>query len=389
MALYKDAALCESLAAAARASVESRYTSDMMMERTLAVYDEAISRQNILVVKLSALGDVILAVPSLRAIRAKFPNAVIKVLVGLEAREVLDRCPYINETIVADLSGRHRALTGLLGLAKELRGQCFDIVFDLQNNRKSHLLAALSMACVRYGYDNGKWSFLLNRRIKDDAVFLDPVEHQFRALKMAGIRSSDKRLELWPSEADLRSSDKFLADNWINPAQSLAGIHVRASARWATKNWPASHIAELCDALAKEYGARVVLTGSPSDRTFAESVASRTKSKPIIAAGRTGILELACLIKRFRVFITPDSAPMHIASAVGTPVIALFGPTEPARHLMPSVESRVISKSKEMLCGPCYKPDCRRKITCMKKITVEEVLRLAGANLAKNEEARV
>ncbi len=374
MELYNGQALCSSLASEARRKVEASYNLGLMIKRTLAVYEEALKVKNILVIKISAIGDVILSVPSLKAIRGKFPEANIKVLVGVRAREVLDRCPYINDRIVCDFGGKHKGFRGLWRLSRELGPECFDIVIDLQNNRSSHLLAFLSMAHDRYGYDNGKLSFLLNRGIRDDAPYLDPLEHQFRVLKVAGIKPHEKTLELWPSSLDDDNAGKLLADNWVKPSQPIVGVNVRASERWFTKNWPAAHIAELCDRLAKDYGARVVLTGTSGDAEYAEHISRLSKSKPIIAAGKTTVLELASLIKRFRVYLTPDSAPMHIASSMRSPFIALFGPTDPARHLAPSNECMVICKAADFDCSPCYGPTCKKKITCMKKITVDEVI---------------
>ena len=372
--LYRDKELWVRLALESKGHVESYFNLPKMMDKTLAVYQEAMDTQNILVIKMSAIGDCILSVPSLRAIRAKYPKANIKVLVGIQAREALDRCPYINEEIVCDFKGKHRGLIGLWRLGKSLRSSCFDIVIDLQNSKKSHLLAALSLAPLRYGYDNKKLSFLLNKRLRDDAPHLDPIEHQFRTLRLAGIKPQDKCLKLWPSDADEKHVDKLLADSWMKPSMGLVGINVRASSRWVTKNWPVSNIAELCDRLAKEFSIRVVLTGAEEDVGFAQAIMKAAKSKPLIAAGKTGILELAALIKRFKVYLTPDSAPMHIASSVGTPCIALFGPTDPARHVIPSKVCIVISKKDELKCSPCYSPTCVKNFVCMKKITVDEVL---------------
>jgi lipopolysaccharide heptosyltransferase II len=374
MELYRNKELWMSLALESKKSVEAYFNLGRMMDKTLAVYQEAIETQNILVIKMSAIGDVILSVPSLRAIRAKYPRANIKVLVGLQAREVLDKCPYINERIVCDLKGKDRGIAGLWRLGKELRRSCFDIVIDLQNNKKSHLLAALSLAPLRYGYDNKKWSFLLNRRIRDDAPHLDPLEHQFRTLRFAGIKPQDKRLELWPSNADDKQIEKLLADSWIKSSVGLVGINVRASAKWVTKNWPISNIAELCDRLAREFNIRAVLTGAEEDTEFARAIAKASKAKPLVAAGRTNIPELASLIRRFRVYLTPDSAPMHIAAAVGIPCVALFGPTDPSRHVAASGNCIVISKKNELNCSPCYNPSCVKNFICMKKITVDEVL---------------
>lgn len=382
--LYQDKALWTDLAVEGRKRAERDFNLESMMTRTLAVYEEAKKAMNILVIKMSAIGDVILSVPSLRAIRSKFPLACIKALVGLNSREALDRCPYINDRIVCDFKNHDKGLRGLWRLSERLRKNCFDMVIDLQNNKKSHLLAFLSLAPLRYGYANRKFSFLLNHRIKDDAPFLDPIEHQFRVLKTAGVKPADKRLELWPSDIDKERTGAFLEDNWIKPAQNLIGINARASSKWHTKNWPAKYIAELCDILAKEFNTRVVLTGAKEDIEYIEAVKNLTLAKPIIAAGRTGILELACLIKRCSVYITPDSAPLHIAAAMGTPFIALFGPTNPLRHAPPSDKGVILTKN--LKCSPCYSPNCMRAVKCMKEITVDEVL-AAIKNILNRKEA--
>ena len=372
--LYKDRQLWANLATESKRRVESYFNLNKMMDRTLAVYEEAMETLNILVIKIGAIGDVILSVPSLKGIRAKYPKAKIKVLVGTQSREVLGRCPYIDDKIVCDLKGKDRGIIGLWRLGKELRRSSFDIVIDLQNSKSSHILAALSFAGLRYGYDNKKLSFLLNKKIRDDAPHLDPIEHQFRTLRMAGIKPQDKRLELWPSDAEGKQVDRLLAEAWMKPSAGLAGINVRASSRWVTKNWPISNIAEICDRLAKDFNIRAVLTGAGEDIAFARAIAKAAKSKPMIAVGKTTVSELAELIRRFRVYVTPDSAPMHIAAAVGTPCIALFGPTDPERHVAPSGTCVVISKKDELKCSPCYSPNCVKNFVCMKKITVDEVL---------------
>ncbi|MFA6142941.1 MAG: glycosyltransferase [Candidatus Omnitrophota bacterium] len=371
--LYTDRTLWRSLALESRSRVESSFNLEKMMESTLSVYQEALEIQNILVIKIGAIGDVILSIPSLRAIREKYPRANIKVLVGIQSREILDGCPYINDLVVCDLKKRHKSLRGLWRLGIGLRRSVFDIVIDLQNSRSSHILAVLSLAVLRYGYSNKKLSFLLNKTVKDDAPYLDPIDHQARTLALSGIKIVDKKLQLWPSESDEEAAQRFLADNWVKPEQMLAGINIRASERWITKNWSSESIAQLCDLLAKELNVRVVLTGTNSDSDFASRIVGMTRSKPIVAVGRTSLMELACLIRRFKVFLTPDSAPMHIASAVGANVVALFGPTDPARHLVPSRNCVVICKKGELKCVPCYSPTCMKNFLCMKKITVEEV----------------
>jgi lipopolysaccharide heptosyltransferase II len=381
--LYRDKNFRNNLVVNGRKRVEENFSLDGMMTKTLSVYEEALKAVNILVIKMSAIGDVILSVPSLKAIRTKFKHADIRVLVGLQSRDVLDGCPYINGKIVCDFKGKDKGLSGLWRLGLDLRKHCFDIVIDLQNNKKSHILSFLSLAPLRYGYKNGKFSFLINNGIKDDAPYLDPIEHQFRVLKSAGIKPIDKQLELWPSPSDSERIDALLQEHWIKPTQSLVGINVRASARWASKNWPPKRIAELCDRLAKEFNMRVVLTGTKEDSPFIEKRRNMTASKPIVAAGRTGIMELASLVKRCKLYVTPDSAPMHIASAIGTPFVALFGPTDPVRHVAPSKNYIVIKK--DLKCSPCYSPSCSKGYKCMSGIEVEEVFAAVKNLLLKSE----
>lgn len=370
--VLRDRQLAQRLATQARKIVEEKFTLEKMCRDTLKIYEEALNSKSILVIKLSAIGDVILSVPSLRAVRKKFPYANIKALVGVKARNSLKGCPYVNDVIVCDFDGKNEGLFGLLKLAGVLRRHDFDIVVDLQNNRKSHLLSFLSFAALRFGYKNGKWGFLLNRGIKDVKKPLGPIEHQFRILASLGIALEDKRLELWPSKEDEQFIDNFLASNWIGQRQLLIGVNMGSSERWATKRWPIQNIAKLCDELSSKFSARVIITGIRKDINSAIKLSQLTKSRPILACGKTNITQLAVLIKRCKVFVTGDSAPIHVATAVGTPYVALFGPTDPRRHVA-IYEKGVIIK-KNLRCSPCYKPRCLLNYRCMKRISVDEVL---------------
>jgi len=368
--IIKDVKLSTLLAENAYKKVKEKFNVELMVEKSLNVYQEALSNFKVLVIKLGSLGDVILSTAALRAIRARFKDGYkISLLVGAPAKEVVLRCPYIDELIVTDL--KDKSIGASLRLTQQLRKRNFDLVVDLQNNRLSHLLARLSLASHRYGYHNAKFGFLLNHRIKDDKAPLDPVAHQFRILKMLDIDLSDGNLELWMSPQDELDVEEFLRSNWLSPQQLLIGVNIAASSRWQTKTWPREKLIRLCEELALR-DMRVVLTGTEEDLEEANLLVNAIKNtKPIIACGKTSINQLACLIKRCRVFITGDSAPLHIAAAVGTPYIALFGPTDPQRHVAKASQGIVIDQN--MLCSPCYKPRCKTK-ECMNKISVEEVL---------------
>lgn len=370
MKLLKDSAYAKKMARAARERVETEFGLEKMFESTLEVYKEAISKKRILVIKLSALGDVILSLPSLVSLRRAHPDAWISVLVGRKSRPIARRSEAVDDVITFDDSAKPR-WRAVWNAARILRREHFDWVIDLQNNRASHFLSYFSGAPLRAGYANRKWDFFLNRRAAVPPHELPPIEHQFEVLKKAGIEEFERRLELEPSTQDVETVRTFLGSQWVAPSQTLVGINPGASPRWPTKKWPVENFAKLCDELARR-NIRVVITGSPDDAALARELLALTKNKPVNAVGRTTMPELAALIRRCQVFVSSDSAPMHIASAVGAPLIALFGPTDPRRHLVQPERFQVFWK--EISCSPCYLRSCPIGHVCMKKITVQEVL---------------
>ncbi|NQT46803.1 MAG: lipopolysaccharide heptosyltransferase II [Candidatus Omnitrophica bacterium] len=390
MRFHNDKEAAGSMVRSARKKVEEEYTLDKMAQRTEEVYRQTLKSFRILVIKLGAVGDAILSIPTLRAIRVRYPGAHIKVLAGLDVRQIFVNCPYINDTVIYDYKGRDKSPVGTWRIGSLLRSMNFDASVDLQNNRKSHTLAFLGNIPQRWGYDKGKTAFLLNRRIKDDAGSVDPVEHQFRLVRQfLKLPIEDKSLQLWPREEDREWVQKFLRDNWVTEGQLLIGINPMGSSKWISKRWPEGRIADLCDGLAKRFHARVLITGSHADEELSRRTIISVKAKPISAVGKTSIMQLAALIKRCDLFVASDSAPMHIAAAVGTPFVALFGSTDSRRHLPPNNGSVVLEK--DMKCRPCYKRRCTilNRYACMKKITVDEVLDAAGALLKRRKpEAR-
>lgn len=368
--ILKDPALSRELVHGGRKKVEDKFSLEKMVDRKIEVYKEAMEIPRILVIKLGAIGDAVLSVASFKALKKKFPNSQIVCLVGKPARDVFARSPYIDELIVCDFQNRDRGAKGFLRLAKKLALRRFDCVIDLQNNKKSHLLSYLTFSARRYGYNNGKWSFLLNHTvnfIKGESI--GPVEHQFRVLKMLGVQYNKESLELWPSEEDDKFANGLLCDSWLGK-EKLIGINIGSSAKWESKRWLAKRFVRLCDELAKK-DYRILMTGGVDDVSFAKEILDKTKAKPICTVAHTTLMQLASLIKNCCVYVTSDSAPMHIASAVGTPIVALFGPTDPGRHLSAGCRHIVLQKG----CTPCYKGVCRKsKKKCMEEITVEDCL---------------
>ena len=366
----KEPDFARTMAAALRQKVGLEFGLEKMFEKTLSVYEEILKRKRILVIKLSALGDVILSVPSIRALREKYPSAWISVLVGRKSRSIIRNCPYVDDVIVQEESAKRNPLS-LIRLARLLAKEDYDVVVDFQNNRASHFLSYFSGAFIRAGHANHKWSFFLNRKAHGDFSGLAPLDHQFEVLKLLDVVPTEKKLELWTEKEEVKKIESFLESQWVSPSQILVGINPGSSVRWTTKQWPVENFAKLCDELARR-NIRVVITGSQEDTALADELLKRTRNKPVNAVGKTSITELVALIGRCQVFISSDSAPMHIASSVNVPLLAIFGPTDPKRHLVPPEHYQVFAK--EVPCGPCYLRNCPIGLVCMKKITVQEIL---------------
>ncbi len=372
--LLKDRPLAARLAAAFRRQIEAEFTLEHMVARTLAVYEEASATLRIVVIKLSAIGDVVLITPSLRALRARFPKAHVTVVVGREGRELLQRCPYVDSLVVFDRE-RDGTPWGLWRLGTRLRRAQVDVVVDFQNNRLSHWLGVLTGAPLRYGYGGRRWSRFLTHRASEPARPTPPVEHQFHLLQLLGITSTDTQLELWPSQADQEAVRQLLAEAWVPEGAALVALHVGGSTRWQSKRWPLEQTAQLIDRLAAERRVRTILTGAKEDLPLARQIARLTRAKPMIAVGRTSLTELAALLGRCRAVVVSDTAALHVAAAMRVPTVALFGSTDPRRHAPTAPTVRVLQTS--LRCVPCYRARCYRvgrgHMECMRQLTVDQV----------------
>jgi len=370
--ILNDPRLSAGLVIEARKKIEARYTLNHMFDATISAYKELMHASRILIIKMTAVGDVVSSTAAFKSIRYKFPHARIYGLTSPIASAIVENCPHINEVIVFDHQARD--FKAILAMGRQLRRYHFDKVVDLQNNRASHLLSFLAMPKESYGYDNGKFSFLLSRKIKNNVRNIPPVEHQFRILKMLGIDYDPQiKLELHPSRKDDAYAQELLESEWLSEPQVFVGLNISASRNWPSKNWPLEHMAKLCDILGQK-NIRVILTGEEKDKPLSRKLIAKSKAKPASFVGKTSILQLAALIKRCRVYISPDSAPLHVAAGMQVPIIAFFGPTDARRHMPPADKNVILHKP--MKCSPCYSGICKIKThACMNEILPEEVAR--------------
>ena len=364
-----------------RRKVESQFSLEQMVEKTIEVYRQTKSEKRILVVKIGALGDVILASPSLRMIRKKFPQAHLSLLVDSRFVSVVSRCPYLNDIIPFDRK-KGRSWVWLARFAKRLRREGFDLSIDFQNTKRTHFLAFLAGIPHRYGFSRGPLGWLLNH---PDLTFSkpdSPIRHQFRILSRLGINQIEEDLELWPDpESNSQVLDWFY-ENKISPNGKMVGIAIGSSARWLTKRWPVEYFRSLSERLVKELDCQVVLIGSEEDRSLAEGFSDQTGAV-LNLVGKTSIQNLVSLVKQLNVLVTGDTAPLHIGTALGVRTVALFGPTDPHRHVQPNNGTIVLTR--RLPCQPCYKGTCHysETLACLKRIGVDEVFEAVRKHLSE------
>ncbi len=245
---------------------------------------------------------------------------------------------------------------------------------------RAFALAYLGGASERFGFARGLFAFLLNRPDRGFDIPDAPVRHQFRILSKLGVRQLDEHLELWPDEEAERRVETLLG-----PAagdRRCVGLVLGSSPRWATKRWPNENFRELASRLARELHCRIVLIGSAEDAVWIKDGNWEKSEHVVNLTGKTGLRDLVPLMKRLDVLVTGDTAPLHIAGAVKTKIVALFGPTDPKRHMPPADGAIVLSR--KLSCQPCYSGHCRNadSMACMKQISVQEVFQSVQKHLA-------
>ena len=370
--LLRDRPLCKRLSAALHEKVKRQFSLEQMVDKTCQVYEEVRRQKNILIVKLGAMGDLILAIPGVRMIRAQFPKAHIALLVDSKLIPLVERCPYIDEFIAFDRK-KDFAVKRLLTVGKWLRHRSFDVSIDLQNTWKTHALAFLAQIPKRFGYRRGLLGSLLTHPVTEWNRSLSPIEHQFQVLRRAGVHKFDDEMELWTEPKADEEMTRLLRTAGFEQKKYTVGLFLGASPQWPTKQWPAENFKELARRLIDEMDCLVVLLGTGEDSPIVKSFGDALASRVLDETGKTNLTQLVSLIKYLDVIVTGDTAPLHIASAVNTKIVALFGPTEPKRHMPPG--NGHIALVKRISCQPCYHGHCTnsKHLECLRAITVDEV----------------
>ena len=321
---------------------------------------------NILLIKPGAVGDLLQLSPVLRALKKTFPASSIFLIVGTEASASLFRHdPNVHEIIVYD---RYR--TPFLPLWKRLHGLQFDLVLNFQrSNLRSWFLA--SAAFPR--------RILVYRKARGRNVHA--VENYLETLAPLGIGTADRELRMYLAEEDRAYARNILRS--LGPDQTPV-IAINPGATHAVNRWPTEHFAALADRIDTELGARVIIVGGPDDRPIADEIVARSAARPPSLAGATSLLQLGAVLEQCAAMVSGDTGPMHMATAVGTPVVALFGAADPDRTGPVGLGHRVI-QARTVACVPCRSRTCSNPayLDCMEKISEDDVIRALKTAMIK------
>ena len=348
-----------------------------------------ISEENIgsiLIYGYTGIGNMILFTPAIRAIRKHFPRANITLLVGNNTgcEEVVRGSGLVDEIIEFNLA--KASVMQSLSFVRRMRARRFDLL--VSDFHGAHpflaLLTVLGSIPYRVGHSTSPgWRNRLDY-VYNFKVEMGEDEHEIdRDLRLAyaiGIKEDgvDRNPLVWIGEEDRAYAYDFLRENDVYDKHLIIGVQLGTGLAQRWKQWNLHRYAELCDKLIEDYSAKIVLLGAPNEVQLANYVAQRMRYNPIIAAGKTTIKEAAAIIERCRLCVCNDSGLMHVSAAVGTPVVAIYGPTD--YHRTHPHGSAHIAIRKDLPCSPCFRMEGTEKVEscdnrkCLNLITVEDVL---------------
>lgn len=318
-------------------------------------------------------GDVVMATPGLRALRAGRPGAHVAVHVKPALAPLLAGAPWVDELI--PLASADRGAAALVREGVGLRGRRFELGLCLPDSFSSALLMRCAGVDRVVGYDTQGRRLLLDVAVSPPAGLVPREQHVLGLVAAAGCPARGTRLELFVGEVEERDAARALATAGIGDAEPLALLAPGASYGPA-KLWPTDRFAVVGDALAAA-GARVAVIGAAAEAPLAAAVAAAMRAPAALLAGRVDLGASKAIVRRARVLVCNDAGARHVAVAFGVPVVALFGPTSLAKTAW-NLE-RVRAFAADVECRPCYQRVCPIDHRCMTRLAPEPVAAAAVA----------
>jgi heptosyltransferase-2 len=322
------------------------------------------------------VGDAIMALPALRAVRARFSDSDISIVARPYVADIYRDQQICDHLIAYDPSGLHAGFSGRERLAAELRAQKFDVALLLQNAFDAAWLAWRANIPERIGYARDGRSLLLTKPVpvpKHGEISTHEKFYYLELLRRAGWLDSlpdESFIAMTVPEAKRRRAAEFLVESGARPHALRVAIGAGAS-YGSAKCWPPSRFAELANRLQSQKDADILLFGTAAEAAVSNAIAADMHQPPINLTGKTAIADLPALLSQCQLFIGNDSGAMHVAAAVGLPVVAVFGPTDPLGTA--PVTPRCTIVQEKPYCSPCFLRRCPTDHRCMTSITPDMV----------------
>jgi lipopolysaccharide heptosyltransferase II len=340
--------------------------------------------RRILLIKPSSLGDIVHAMPTLGALRRAHPSAKVTWLVKRQWSGLVERIDGVDRVWAVD-----PGLKGWLAQVPALRAERFDVAVDLQGLFRSAIMGWMSGAPHRVGFANARegspWWY--TQRVPVPTVEMHAVDrYRLIATAMGAVDPGPVEFRFRIPQADHDQVDQLLREAGVTPGGGWVAMNV--SARWPTKRWPSNAFAVLADRLVEAGFGPVLFMGGPDERGDVAAVREHMKTSSFDLSGALPVGLLPSFLSKAALLITNDSGPMHVAAAVGTPVVAMFGPTSPVRTGPYGRAHSVLTH--KIPCSPCFSRSCRNAIQleCLNLVSPDQVMAAARAQLASRVASR-
>jgi len=322
--------------------------------------------KRILIINLAFIGDVILSTPVARALQKTYPHAKIDMLVVPAAKEMAKRNPYIHKVFIYDKKGRHKKISEVMKLISELRKEKYNLTVATNFALRGAVVAFLTGATYRVGYDaqHGKW-FLTHAARAERTGLRHEADNYLDVLRPLGITTDDTSLCLNIPRED----STFIKEN-ITQSQGKKLVVICPAGSYKRKSWTAEGYAKVIREISKS--ADCCLIGGKVEEPFLNEINELAGKCAQVYGGTLTLGQVAALIQRADLMISVDTGPLHIAQAVNTPVIGLFGPTDPAIWGPRNKKDIIIYNQVE--CSPCWGRGPCPEHQCMAKIDRHEVI---------------
>ena len=330
--------------------------------------------KNFLIVKLSAIGDVIHALPVTYALKETYPDSHLTWVVEPPAYDLVKMCPYIDEVILFEKK-KFKSLRGFLReygpLKRKIQARSYDAVLDLQGLFKSAAIARLGKAPVKLGMCNMReLSDRISRPVIGPHAGGHIVERYLDVARALGCRVEEVRLALEVPEREADLARRIFAQAGANMDNAYAVFAIGAN--WPNKRWPAKYFAQLADKLYDRQIIPILVGGGPVDEQRAAEICGYTEVPPVNLVGRTNFKQLTCILQQAKLCLGGDTGPVHLASGLGTPTIMVMGPTDANRNGPYGQPGNAIEADRP--CRYCWQRACPKGLDCLEAITPEQVL---------------